>query len=78
MKKRLEERPPVEKMKRRRTVFSIKKFTGPPRLKFILLRIETKRKIKIKKPIKGIVYWENSVFSQTKTRRNEPRIKSAC
>ena len=54
-KKRLDEIPPVEKMKRRRTEFSKKKISGPPKLRLCLFLIEIIKNIKTKKPIAGTV-----------------------
>ncbi len=67
--------PPVENIKRRRTVFNKKKLRGPPRLRFRLFLIETKRKTKTKNPIKGTEYFDNSLFCHTKTRRNEAKMR---
>ena len=74
-KKRLDSMPPVENIRRREIVFKIKKLIGPPRFKFLLFLIETIRKINIKSPISGTVNLSKSLFCQTKTKRNELRIK---
>ncbi len=58
-KNRLEFRPPVEKMKRRIIVLSIKKLIDPPRLILALLFNETRRNRKIRKPTKGTEYCAN-------------------
>lgn len=85
-KKSAEVIPPVEKMKRRITVFKRKTPRLLSKIGFDKLNpflepfffAEIRRKRKIKKPNIWIVYWERGVFCQIKTNKKERITKNDC
>ena len=67
----------MEKTRSRRTELRKKKLADPPKFRFFLLRMVTRRKMKTKKPITGTVKIENELACQINTRRNDAMTSAA-